>query len=98
LYFAFEEELHSNSLTPLVYKRRSFEHEKELRAIACRAFTADSPEFGIKINIDLTTLIEAVFASPGAPPYFKLIIEDIRTRFGCNFEVHQSDLATDPIY
>jgi hypothetical protein len=94
----FEEELHDNSLTPLVYKRRSFEHEKELRAIACRAFSTKTPKWGIKVTVDIPTLIEAVFVSPNAPSWFNPIIEDVVRRYGFKFPVHQSDLATSPVY
>ena len=94
----FEEELHDNSLTPRVYKRRSFEHEKELRAIACRAFATETPKWGIKVTVNITTLIEAAFVSPNAPSWFKPIVEDVVGRFGFKFPVRQSDLATSPVY
>jgi len=94
----FEEILQDNSLTPLVYKRRSFEHEKELRAIACRAFSADNPKLGIKVTVNISKLVEAVFVSPDAPSWFNPIIEDVVRRFGFSFPVHQSDLARSPVY
>ena len=94
----FEERLHDNLLTPFVYKRLSFEHEKELRAIVCKAFQTDTPKCGIKIRVDLKALIEAVFVSPDAKPWFKAILEDIVPRFGLEFPIHTSDLANDPVY
>jgi hypothetical protein len=90
----FEQELQDNSLTPLVYKRRSFEHEKELRAIICRAFTNDESEDGMRIIADVPRLIESVYVSPNAPSWFKPIVEDIVFRFNQKFQVHQSELYT----
>lgn len=94
----FEDHLHSNFLTPFVYKRLSFEHERELRAIVCKAFQTDTPKYGIKTNVDLEILIDAVFISPDAEPWFKAILEDIVPRFGLKFPIHTSDLAIDPVY
>lgn len=94
----FEENLHGNSLTPFVYKRLSFEHEKEFRAIVCRAFQSDTPKDGIKVPIDLAVLIEAVIISPDAPSWFASVVEDIIPRYGLTLPIHPSNLATDPVY
>ncbi|MGA3163677.1 MAG: hypothetical protein ABSD77_05695 [Verrucomicrobiota bacterium] len=94
----FAQELQDNSLTPIVYKRRSFEHEKELRAIICRAFAQNRPEDGVRVIVDLPKLVEGVYVSPNAPSWFRPIVKDIVFRFNQKFPVHQSELATDPVY
>ena len=94
----FEEEHHGDCLAPLLCKRRSFEHEKELRAIICRAFAQNRPEDGVRIIIDLPKLVESVYVSPNAPSWFKPIVEDIVFRFNHKFPVHQSELSKDPVY
>ena len=63
-----------NYLTPLLYKRRSFEHERELRAVACKAkITETDDEFSMKVlneafampgesvAVDLSTLIASIY-------------------------------------
>lgn len=93
----FDPELQSNTLTPLVYKRRSFEHEKEIRAIVCKAFTSDCPELGLKIKVDLRCLIDRVFVSPTSPDWFHEVVEEVVKRYSLPVPVCRSDLKSSPI-
>ena len=56
------------------------------------------PNGGVAIPDDLTTLVEAIYVSPGAPPWFEQLIEITLQRFGATFPVKQSRLDEDPIF
>jgi hypothetical protein len=94
-------------LLPFLYKRRSFEHEREIRAIIDTASTsypvgassaADSSEEGIRIPVDLTKLIVTVFVSPKAPEWFFELVKQVVTRYRLKTPVKQSSLMAEPFY
>ena len=58
-------------LDVLLWKRKSFEHEKELRAI----IPLKTPKESIFIKCDLEKLINQIHISPLAKPYFIDIVE-----------------------
>ena len=86
-------------------KRRSFEHERELRLV-CRAnpYMGDPtdetvfPAGGDYVPVDLAQLIEAVFVAPQAPAWFADAVRSLLAQFGGRCEVRQSSLAQDPVY
>src|SRR5262249_11707801 len=74
----------------ILLKRRSFEHERELRAVAVDRSWGNSPRFGPdgrvltrfgsggdSIPVDLAALIAAVYVAPEAKPWFKKLIEAV---------------------
>lgn len=94
-------------LLPFLYKRRSFEHEKEIRAIKntgeTLSFNGDHldgtpPDDGILIKVDLTLLIETICVSPKAPNWFFALTQKIINKFGISRPVKQSSLMADPFY
>ncbi|HBG26407.1 MAG: hypothetical protein A2Y10_06430 [Planctomycetes bacterium GWF2_41_51] len=88
-YIDYEKDtLHElNSLLPYFIKRKSFEHEQEVRILMI-----DIPEAGTRIdknlkegvlvNIDFKTLIDVVYISPSAPKWLKNTIQIILNTFG----------------
>lgn len=96
-----------NALSPFLHKRRSFEYEKELRAVIQSApLNAEgqlnvfgpgiSP--GIEVPVNLDGLVEAIYVSPQAPPWVANVVRSIVSKYGINSEVVQSRLAEDPVY
>lgn len=63
----FEELLRTDCLAPFVHKRLIFEHEKELRAIVSMPFRASGSVPGLKVNVDIPTLVESIYISPSHP-------------------------------
>jgi hypothetical protein len=87
-----------NSLYPFVHKRKSFEHENELRALHW-IFPMDSPtpfEFGDYINIDLQLLIDKVYVSPDSPKWFAEIVQSVMLKYDVNKPVVHSNLYELP--
>src|SRR6056300_1352601 len=75
-----------NIFNPFLYKRKSFEHEKELRAIIMKFALAEQtrgkhilyvdPEWiGNYVKSDLNILIEKIVVSPTAPDWFTELIK-----------------------
>jgi len=53
---------------------------------------------GKLINIEIKQLIEAVYVSPTAPPWFFDLVEAVVNRYKCGFNAKQSDMARTPIF
>lgn len=95
-----------NVLHPFLHKRKSFEHEHELRAIIQKLpigdkgidLTRESFDLGMYIPVNLDILIEKIFVSPTAPKWFTDLITSIVDKYNLKKEVIQSSLANDPVY
>ncbi len=99
-----------NTFWPLTYKRGSFEHERELRAVWSNMAAVSSagpavaggleyrpaPQECVWKHVDLGALIENVFVSPAAKPWFLELLKKVLGRYGLSVPVHQSDLAAAP--
>lgn len=77
------------------YKRKSFEHEKEVRAIF-KDF--DNPDKGKVFPCDLSILIEEVFVSPSAPGWFTELVNDVNDKYGIKVKVSPSELIQAPFF
>lgn len=100
-----------NTFWPLMRKRRSFEHEQELRAVwsdlagvssagpavASGHEYAPSPQLGVWKPVDLALLIEKVFVSPTAKPWFLELVKKVLLKYEVALPVHQSDIAAEPL-
>jgi len=95
-----------DTMWPFVHKRKSFEHERELRAIIQDIPVVDSfkkpglpnPESGRIVPINLTDLIEFVYVSPDSSVWFHNLVKDVTEKYNFTFEVRQSHLAKDPVF
>lgn len=97
---------------PFLLKRKSFEHEREIRAIAedWHSFQGDPrdhlppeyrsryPDGGALVPVDLAKLIEAVYVPPQAPRWFARVVEDLVKRYRIKVLVRQSALDKDPLH
>jgi len=80
----------------LFLKRKSFDHERELRA------TVLLPEVGkgVYVPCDLDILISSIHLSPFVPEYFKIVVQALcigKTRI-LRKDIHQSKLFDEPNY
>lgn len=76
-------------------KRKSFEHEKEVRAMMI-----DHKDSGVgkSVECNLETLIEEVLISPTSPQWFYELVSDINKKFELNVPVKKSELLELPFY
>jgi len=90
-----------NLFHPFLYKRKSFEHEQEVRAIICNYHgipsETDRPA-GLNVEVDLAKLIAAIHVSPTAPAWFAGLVESVVATYRCNVPVVQSSLTDEPIF
>lgn len=92
-----------NIFFPFTYKRISFEHEKELRAIIWAAEDANRPQveegaMGVPVMIEPAELIRAIHVSPTAPRWFGELITSVMARYGIDRPVVHSTLYERPVY
>lgn len=108
-YLDFNEDviLTNNPMNLFVYKRKSFEHEREIRAIHKLPFIevedgvvdegAESPiKNGLGIACDISVLIEKVYIAPTAPSWFEELVRSMCDKFNLNVDVEKSELSELP--
>jgi len=95
-----------NAFWPFVHKRKSFQHERELRALVQDLpfnggeleIGKQNQESGKTVPVNLRKLVERVYVSPAAPPWFVQLVGNVTERYGFAFAVQQSGLVKDPVY
>jgi hypothetical protein len=96
-----------NIFNPYTYKRKSFEHEKELRAIYFEFppesegkidFSQDALYERLYVDVDITNLIETVYLSPLTDEWFSDLIKSVIRKYNHDFEIRKSDLCSSPVY
>jgi hypothetical protein len=97
----------------LFYKRSSFAHERELRAVMKpmdwltkqtgmaqldRSTLERRLPTGWPVPVDLRPLVRAIHVSPLSPAWFLDVIQSLVERYGLDVEVERSDLDRDPVF
>jgi len=79
----------------VMHKRKSFEHEQELRATI---LLPKAKKTGVRINVNLDELIEVVYVAPQCKSWIKELIEKVLVRFKLDKKVNYSSLQDEPPY
>lgn len=95
-------------------KRRSFEHEREVRGLLLTNLIVDGgtltmdaqclerqrleQPLGVSANVDLAGLIESIVISPMAAPYVAELVHRITERHGLDHLLRKSDLLKVPVF
>lgn len=92
-----------NGFVAYLHKRKSFEHEKELRAIIWEPEgenkgIVDLNQGGVKVEVNLNKLIHNIYVSPDSPLWLTLLIKDTCEKFGYNFNIINSSLEENPVF
>lgn len=89
-----------NILAPFIHKRKSFEHEKEVRALIIETKNPweKSIDHGFNIPVNLDVLIENIYVAPNAPPWFENLVKSVVKRYGFEYPVTKSNLDKTPLY
>lgn len=77
------------------YKRKSFEHEREVRAILQ---SRDNPCAGHAISVDIDILIDSIYISPYAPKWFAEVVINVVDRYEIKKPVYQSSMLVTPFF
>jgi len=62
-----------NLYEPLLHKRKSFEHENEIRAVVIKDIHSEESEQikgGISVSVDLKEMIRSIYVAPTSPSWF----------------------------
>jgi hypothetical protein len=94
-----------NSMWPFLFKRKSFEHERELRAVIQEPPLRDSSidldlepsSEGIFIPVILDGFIQATYVAPFTPDWYFELVTNVTKRFGLQAPVRRSKLQDGPV-
>ncbi len=95
-----------NAFYPSMHKRKSFEHEREVRAViqelpsnenGIRTGLKNNVD-GLHIDIDVGMLVKCVHVSPTSPGWFHSLVNHTAKQFGFSFEVKKSNLYSEPVF
>ncbi len=89
----------------VVHKRKSFEHEKEVRAVINNGTITGKPPYppindrkGIVVPIDLAHVINEVYVNPAAKPPFLEEVRQLISTHNLAIPVKQSEVNAPPKY
>jgi Protein of unknown function (DUF2971) len=84
-----------NNFFPFLFKRKSFQYEREVRIIADLSPHHLSINEGVKTNADINRLIEKVYIHPKSENWYKNLVIQLMEQLGFPFEIEKSDLESD---
>lgn len=85
-----------NTFWPFMFKRLSFKHESEVRAVIQTSEHQEHPV--IPEPIDINELISEIYVSPNAPHWYFELIKSVAKTYGLSSPILQSSLSEEPIY
>lgn len=88
---------YGNMFYPFLHKRKSYEHEHELRAADLDVDQPDDID-GKYISVDIDCLIEKIFVSPTSQRWFYTLVKSIVARYALGKDPVMSDLSENPVY
>jgi hypothetical protein len=80
---------------PFLFKRKSFQYEREVRIISDVAESKITLNDGLKINVDLSQLIERIYIHPKSENWYKNLVIELVKQLGFDFTIEKSDLESD---
>lgn len=88
--------------TAAMYKRVSFEHEKEVRALIINkekevALDAEPIFEGLSVPVDLDTLIERIYVAPQVGDWAYELVKNIASKYDMNKPICHSSLDDVPL-
>lgn len=80
---------------PFLFKRKSFQYEREVRIISDLSKHSLIIDNGLKIDVDISMLIEKIYIHPKSENWYKNLIIDLVHRLGFDFTIEKSDLESE---
>ena len=80
---------------PFLFKRKSFQYEREVRILTDVSDSGIKLNDGLKINVDLTKLIEKIYIHPKSENWYKNLVIQLVAQLGFDFNIEKSDLESD---
>ena len=91
---------HGNLFLPLIHKRISFQHEREIRALCLSKFAqeAQGEPNGCYCRVDLSKLVGEIVVAPFAEDWFVDLVRSLAHRYGLGDRVRRSTLSDTPTF
>ena len=84
-----------NAFFPFLFKRKSFQYEREIRIISDVTSFDLKIDNGLKIDVDINHLIEKIYIHPKSENWYKNLVIELVQRLGFDFKIEKSDLESD---
>ena len=80
---------------PFMFKRKSFQYEREVRIISDLSENNIKINDGLKIDVDINQLIEKIYIHPKSENWYKKLVIELVSKLDYNIEIEKSDLESD---
>lgn len=80
---------------PFLFKRKSFQYEREVRIITDVTQNNTVLNDGLKINVDIEQLIDKIYIHPKSENWYKNLVIQLVQKLGFDFTIEKSDLESD---
>jgi hypothetical protein len=80
---------------PFLFKRKSFQYEREVRIITDVSENNTKLNEGLKISVDINQLIEKIYIHPKSENWYKNLVIELVKQLGFDFTIEKSDLESD---
>ena len=80
---------------PFLFKRKSFQYEREIRIISDTSANNIKINDGLKIDINISELIEKIYIHPKSENWYKNLVIELVSKLNFNIEIEKSDLESD---
>ncbi|NUY82046.1 hypothetical protein HUK80_14165 [Flavobacterium sp. MAH-1] len=84
-----------NTFFPFLFKRKSFQYEREVRIITDVSGFDMKIDNGLKIDVDICQMIEKIYIHPKSENWYKNLVIELVKRLGFDFGIEKSDLESD---
>jgi hypothetical protein len=84
-----------NTFFPFLFKRKSFQYEREIRIISDLTSYELMIDNGVKIDVDINQLIEKIYIHPKSENWYKNLVIELVHRLGFDFTIEKSDLESE---
>ena len=80
---------------PFMFKRKSFQYEREVRIISDLSESNIKINDGLKIDVDINQLIEKIYIHPKSENWYKKLVIELVSKLDYAIEIEKSDLESD---
>ena len=80
---------------PFLFKRKSFQYEREVRIITDVTQNNIVLNDGLKINVNIEELIDKIYIHPKSENWYKNLVIQLVQQLGFDFTIEKSDLESD---
>lgn len=84
-----------NMFFPFMFKRKSFQYEREVRIISDLSEDNIKINDGLKIDVDINQLIEKIYIHPKSENWYKKLVIELVSKLDYTIEIEKSDLESD---